>query len=215
MEPSLNNPFINRLLGDYRLVLASGSERRKVLLKEAGLDFEVIVKEHIENCPDYIKGAGIAVVLSQQKAKPFAGSLDEKTILITADTIVLCDGSILGKPKSRESAISMLRMLSGKTHQVVTGVTLLSRNQQKSFFESTLVSFEEMSEELISFYVDTYKPFDKAGAYGIQEWIGSVACSKIEGSYLNVVGLPVQRVIKELASFISEETKLFETEINN
>jgi septum formation protein len=132
----------------------------------------------------------------------FKKEISDNEIVIAADTIVWCNGKVLGKPVNREDAIRILREISGNTHEVITGVSLLSRSKEHTFSELTKVTFELMSEDEISYYIDNYKPYDKAGAYGIQEWIGILACSHIDGSYFNVVGLPVQKLYKELQNFI-------------
>jgi septum formation protein len=189
-------------LNKYRIILASRSPRRQQLLRETGLRFEVVVREYEESFPGNLKGAEIAAYLSRQKAECFKGEVTLNEIVITADTIVWCNNKVLGKPADTDDAKKMIRELSGNTHEVITGVTLLSASKEKTFTDSTRVTFEKLSAEEISYYVDNFKPFDKAGAYGIQEWIGIAACSRIEGSYFNVVGLPVQKLYKELKEFI-------------
>jgi len=186
-----------------KLILASQSPRRQELLKHLDIPFEVIVKEDVEEIfPDNLSPLEVPEYLSCLKAKPFKKELElQPWIVITADTIVLCDGEILGKPKDRADAVRMLQLLSGKSHQVVTGVCLSSASHQHSFSVSTKVFFKYLSNHEIDYYIDKYKPFDKAGAYGIQEWIGMVGIEKIEGSYFNVVGLPVQALYAELMKF--------------
>lgn len=192
----------------YRLILASRSPRRQMLLKELGLFFDTIEKDFDESFPHNLKGKDIALYLSEKKAESLASDIRNNEILITADTIVWCDGELLGKPAGREEAVMMIGKLSSNTHQVITGVTLLSEKQRISFAETTSVTFDAMTEGEIEYYVDNFRPYDKAGAYGIQEWIGLASCSRIEGSYFNVVGLPVQRLYRELIEFIRTEKRI-------
>ncbi|MGI6323222.1 MAG: Maf-like protein [Bacteroidales bacterium] len=194
-------------INNYRLILASQSPRRKQLLNELGLRFDIIVKDYNESYPEYLKGEEIALFLARSKADCFRDEIRDKDIVITADTIVWSRQKVLGKPSSKRDAISMIRELSGTTHEVITGVVLLSGKGEKSFSETTRVSFDMLTDEEIEYYVEKFRPFDKAGAYGIQEWIGIAACSRIEGSYFNVVGLPVHRLYRELLDFISSEQK--------
>jgi septum formation protein len=189
-------------LRKYRIILASRSPRRLELMKDMGLRFEVVLREYEESYPEALKGEEIALFLARQKAISFKNEISVNEIVITADTIVWCNNNVLGKPADSDTAKKMIRELSGNTHEVITGVTLLSSTKERTFADSTKVTFEKLTEEEISFYVEKYKPFDKAGAYGIQEWIGIAACSRIEGSYFNVVGLPVQKLYAELADFI-------------
>jgi septum formation protein len=171
---------------------------------ELGLQFTVVVREYDEVYPDGLKGEEIAEYIAHEKAASFKNEIHENEIVIAADTIVWCNNKVLGKPSNREDAARIIREISGNTHEVITGVSFLSDFGSLTFSESTRVTFEVLSEEDIYFYIDNYKPFDKAGAYGIQEWIGIAACSHIDGSYFNVVGLPVQRLYKELQKFILE-----------
>lgn len=189
-------------LSNYRIILASRSPRRQKLLKEMGVKFDILVKEYEESYPDGLTGEQIARFIAHEKAITFKDTLAESEIVITADTIVWCNNKVLGKPVDREGAIGILKEISANTHDVITAVTLLSSNKEVTFSESTKVTFEPLSEEEICYYVDKYKPYDKAGAYGIQEWIGIIACSNIQGSYFNVVGLPVHRLYKELTLFV-------------
>lgn len=189
-------------LNKYRIILASRSPRRQQLLQELGIKFEVVVRDYDESYPEELKGKEIAEFLSGEKARHYLAEIKDNEIIITADTIVWCNDKVLGKPADAEEAKNMIRELSGNVHDVITGVTLLSNKKEKTFTDLTRVTFEEMSREEISYYVENFKPFDKAGAYGIQEWIGITACSRIEGSYFNVVGLPVQKLYKELKEFI-------------
>jgi len=189
-------------LSNYRIILASRSPRRQELLKEMGIKFDILVKEYTETYPEGLAGEEIARFIAHGKAITFKNVLADNEIVITADTIVWCNNKVLGKPVDREDAIGILKEISANTHDVITAVTLLSSNKEVTFSESTKVTFEPLSEEEICYYVDKYKPYDKAGAYGIQEWIGIIACSNIQGSYFNVVGLPVQRLYKELTLFV-------------
>lgn len=191
-------------LDKYRLILASRSPRRQQLLRELGLRFDVVIKEYPENYPENLSGEEIALYLAYEKARLFAGEILDDEIVITADTIVWCNNAVLGKPAGTEDAKQMLRAISGNTHDVITGVCILSVKKSRTFAVSTKVTFNELSEQEIAYYVDKFKPFDKAGAYGIQEWIGIAGCSRIEGSYFNVVGLPVQSLYRELQRFVAE-----------
>jgi septum formation protein len=186
----------------YRIILASRSPRRQKLLKELGLKFDVVIKEYPETYPEGLDGRSIAEYVSLQKAVSFSGGLSERDIVIAADTIVWCNNNVLGKPRDYNDAENMLMEISGNTHDVITGVTFFSRKKVKTFSVSSKVTFDPLTDEEISFYIRHYKPYDKAGAYGIQEWIGLIACSGIEGSYFNVVGLPVRTLYRELQSFI-------------
>jgi septum formation protein len=186
----------------FRIILASRSPRRQQLLLELGLKFDVVVKEYDEIYPAGISGEEIARYIAHQKALLFKNEIKSDEIVITADTIVWCNNKVLGKPSDNEEAKQILREISGRTHEVITGVSLFSISKEKIFSESTKVTFGKLSEEEISYYVHNYRPLDKAGAYGIQEWIGIAACSHIEGSYFNVVGLPAHRLYKELQIFI-------------
>ncbi len=189
-------------LSKYRIILASRSPRRQQLLTELGLKFEVLVREYPESYPKNLSGHEIAVFLASDKARSLKNEIKDNEIVITADTIVWCNGSVLDKPVDREDAIAILAEIGGTTHEVITGVCILSSAKEITFSDTTKVTFEKLSEDEISYYVDRFKPYDKAGAYGIQEWIGLAACSRIEGSYFNVVGLPVQRLYKELQRFV-------------
>jgi septum formation protein len=191
-------------LENYRIILASRSPRRQQMLHELGIKFDIVVEEYPETFPEGLDGKSIAEFISYQKAISFSSRLSDNEIVITADTIVWCNNKVLGKPLDYFDAENMLRQISGNTHEVITGVTLLSRVKEKTFSVSSKVTFDPLSPAEISFYINKYKPYDKAGAYGIQEWIGLVACSCIEGSYFNVVGLPVRTLYKELIKFIKE-----------
>jgi len=187
---------------NYRLILASRSPRRQQLLRELGLKFEVVIKEYEEIYPESLSGEEIARFVAHEKAASFKDDISDNEIVIAADTIVWCNNKVLGKPLDHDDATRILKEISGNTHEVITGVSLRSQTKELTFSESAKVTFETMTEEEISYYIDEYKPYDKAGAYGIQEWIGIIACSHIDGSYFNVVGLPVQRLYKELQRFI-------------
>lgn len=189
-------------LNTYRIILASRSPRRQQLLRELGLKFDVVIKEYAETYPESLVGEEIAKYVAHQKAVSFKNEISDNEIVITADTIVWCNNKVLGKPLNSDDAIRILKEISGNAHEVITGVCLFSSFKEKIFSVSTKVTFDTLSGEDISYYVDKFKPYDKAGAYGIQEWIGIAACSHIEGSYFNVVGLPVQRLYKELQRFI-------------
>ncbi len=179
------------------IILASKSPRRQELLKLMGFDFQVVLREVDESYPPGLSPSEIAVYISEKKAKAF-DLLIENEIVITADTIVSLDGKIMGKPENEDHAFVMLSELSGKRHDVITGVSLLKNHKVSSFYELTEVFFKEISAEQIRYYINTCQPMDKAGAYGIQEWIGLVAVERINGSYSNVVGLPTHRLYSEL-----------------
>jgi septum formation protein len=187
---------------NYHLILASKSPRRQFLLHEAGFDFEVVVEDGIEeNYPESLPKEEIPVYLSKYKATAYK-NIPQGTVIITADTIVWCNNEMLGKPDGYEGAIAMLKKLSGRKHEVITGVCLTSSEKQTSFRVISNVYFKALTEEEIHYYVKNYQPYDKAGAYGIQEWIGYVGIERIEGSYFNVMGLPVQQLYVELDSFL-------------
>ncbi|MCI7311033.1 MAG: Maf-like protein [Prevotella sp.] len=187
---------------EYKLILSSNSPRRKELLAGLGLPFDVRLIDDIdESFPQDLNPLEVAAFISQKKAAAYKRTLHSQEVIITADTVVLCSGQILGKPRNEEDAHRMLRMLSGKVHQVVTGVTILSTEKEKTFSVVTDVTFKELTDEEITYYIHTYQPFDKAGAYGIQEWIGYVGVTQLQGSYFNVMGLPVQRIYEELKSY--------------
>jgi septum formation protein len=189
-------------LNKYRIILASRSPRRQQLLRELGIKFDVVIKEYTETYPQNLVGEEIAEYVAHEKSNSFRNKISDNEIVITADTIVWCNNKVLGKPLNSDDAILILKEISGNTHEVITGVCLLSSFKEKTFSVSTKVTFDTLSAEEISYYVNKFKPYDKAGAYGIQEWIGIAACSYIEGSYFNVVGLPVQKLYKELQLFI-------------
>lgn len=189
-------------LTDYQIILASNSPRRKELL--SGIDVEYAVRmlpDVDESYPDTISGDDVAEYLARKKSAAYMAQLGDGELLITADTIVLLDEEVIGKPNDESDAIRMLKLLSGKTHRVITGVCLTSEKKQVSFSDTAYVTFGHLSDEEIKYYVSKYKPYDKAGAYGVQEWIGYTAVEKIEGSYFNVMGLPIFKVYKELKQF--------------
>jgi len=192
----------------YEILLASGSPRRARLLEELGIPFRVVESGHTEETyPPQLKGGEIARFLAEHKSDAFTEPLTEKQILLTADTIVWHREKELGKPASQEEAVAMVRGLAESTHQVFTGVCLRSDTNRHSFYAATDVTFSSLTEVEINSYVERYHPFDKAGAYGIQEWIGYIAVEKIVGSYFNVMGLPVQRLYNELKSFVGISNK--------
>ena len=192
----------------YKIILASNSPRRRELLTGLGLDFSVKVLEGIdESWPENLEGEGIPLYISREKAVSYKPLIAPDELVITADTIVYVDGQVLGKPQDEFDAKRMLRLLSGREHEVITGVTFLTTRKERSFAVTTRVRFCRLSEEEIDYYVKTFAPMDKAGAYGIQEWIGYVGVESIEGSYFNVVGLPVQKLYRELTSFIETNNK--------
>jgi septum formation protein len=188
-------------LPDYNYILASKSPRRKELLRSLGVEFEVRITEVEEFFPPGMSKYEIPEFLSKLKSKPFIPDLKMGDLLITADTIVYLDGCVLGKPGNGSEASEMLLKLSGKEHQVITGVCLSSEKKQKVFHSESNVQFKKLSAEEIQYYIDTFKPFDKAGAYGIQEWIGYIGITHIEGSFYNVMGLPVQQLYDEIIRF--------------
>ncbi|WP_026464630.1 Maf family nucleotide pyrophosphatase [Adhaeribacter aquaticus] len=183
-----------------KLILASNSPRRKELLSKLDFSYEVRLREVPEDFPDTLKREQVAEYLANRKAEAYITDLDDE-ILITADTIVCVDDQILNKPEDENEAISMLKLLSGRMHEVFTGVCLLSKEKKIIFHDQTKVYFKTLSEEEITYYTHKYKPYDKAGAYGAQEWLGMVAIDHIEGSYFNVMGLPVHKLYEQLQKF--------------
>lgn len=183
------------------IILASKSPRRQHLLKDLGVDFEIRTKEVEEIYPPELKREQVALLLSELKATAFAGELTDNDILITSDTIVCLGDRIIGKPKDRDDAFNMLSDLSGNKHEVITAVTFTSAKKQHSFFVETEVYFKTLSNFEIDYYINKYQPFDKAGSYGIQEWIGYIGIEKIVGSYFNVMGFPVKEVYEALEEF--------------
>ncbi len=184
----------------YKIVLASGSPRRQQFFRDLDLDFDIRLKEVEEIYPPSLQREKITDYLAELKAKAFEGSLADDELLVTSDTIVWHHEKALGKPKDAEDAISILRQLSGGTHEVITSVCFKTSTSMHLIFDVTKVTFASLSDEAIRYYIDKYHPFDKAGAYGIQEWIGFVGVTKIEGSYTNVMGLPTDKVYAYLSS---------------
>lgn len=186
-----------------KLILASQSPRRSQLMADCGLEFEVMGYDLDEEYPDTLAAAEVPEYLARLKSEGFPHDLAEDQIVVTADTVVICDGRILGKPQDEEVAKEMLRTISHREHRVVTGVAIRSHERIVSFSCESTVFFRELSAEEIDYYVEKYKPLDKAGSYGIQEWIGYIGIERIEGSFYNVMGLPIQRLYTELKNFIS------------
>lgn len=193
--------MLDKKLSQYNIILASKSPRRQELLKSLNLDFEIRTKEVEEIFPPALYREEIPVFLSNLKAKAFENEIGENDLIITSDTIVWSENKQLGKPKDANEAKEMLQSLAGKQHQVITAVTLFTVSKTKTFYDVTNVFFKKLSEEEIDFYIENYKPFDKAGSYGIQEWIGFAGIEKIEGDYFNVVGLPMHKLYLELNDF--------------
>jgi septum formation protein len=187
---------------DRPLILGSSSPRRQYLMKEAGFTFTVEKPDVDEDFPDTLPAEQVARYLAEKKGEFFRLTMQQE-IVVTADTVVILKNKILNKPADRAEAISMLSQLSGNTHLVMTGVCILSKEKEEMFDDTTAVKFKNLSTQEIEFYVDNYKPFDKAGAYGAQDWIGMVAIEKIEGSYFNVMGLPIHRVHHHLVNWQS------------
>lgn len=192
------------MVNNYKLILASNSPRRRELLAGLDVDFEVRVLPGIdETYPENLPVVEVAEYIALKKAEAYRGMLADGELVITADTVVIVGGEVLGKPADAAVATQMLRKLSGCTHQVITGVCLTTRDRTEHFSVTTEVTFRELSDDEIQYYIKKYQPFDKAGAYGIQEWIGYVGCTGLSGSYYNVMGLPVQRIYAELLRFQS------------
>ncbi len=185
-----------------KIILASQSPRRKQLLEWAEVSFEVVVNETDETFPPELKVDEVAIYIARQKALAVQSLAKKDSIILAADTIVVLKGRIIGKPKDREEAIRILSDLSGHKHVVITGVVIMQGQKEIAFADSTDVYFHELNQEQIEFYVDKYKPYDKAGAYAIQEWIGVVGIKSVVGNFYNVMGLPVNRVVKELKNFV-------------
>jgi septum formation protein len=179
---------------EHKIILASGSPRRQQFFKDLDLDFEIRLKDIEEIYPDHLRGFEITNYLAELKANAFKEELKEKELLITSDTIVWLDNKALGKPKDYNDAFAILKSLSNETHEVITSVCFKTIEKTETIFEVTKVTFSSLSDENIRYYLDNYKPFDKAGAYGIQEWIGLIGITRIDGSYTNVVGLPTEKV---------------------
>ena len=188
--------MLKEKLKNYHIILASKSPRRQQFFKDLNLDFTIQLKEVEEIYPKELKGVEITEFLADLKSKAFT-NLSDKDLLITSDTIVWLENEALGKPKNEADAFKMLQSLSGKKHEVISSISIKNNNFQKIISDVTSVYFKEISDEEINYYIKNYKPFDKAGGYGIQEWIGFIAIDKIEGSYFNVVGLPVHKLYEE------------------
>ena len=186
-------------LEKYKVILASGSPRRRELMAGFGVNYEVrILPDVDESYPDTLQGEEIPLYIAKEKADAYIPMMQPDELIITADTIVWLDGEVLGKPRDREDALQMLRTMSGRTHEVFTGVCITTTDWQRSFTAQTEVRFATLSEDEIIYYVDNFKPMDKAGAYGVQEWIGFIGVENISGSYYNIMGLPVQKLYREL-----------------
>lgn len=191
--------FMFENINSYNIVLASNSPRRKELLSGLGLEFEVKVLPDVdESYPKNLLPEEVPIYIASKKANANRVNMADNDLLITADTVVICNGKILGKPKNAAEAYEMLNFLSGKVHQVVTGVCLTTIKEQRKFSATSDVTFKNLTSEEIEYYIQNFKPYDKAGAYGIQEWIGYIGVTKINGSFFNVMGLPVQRLYSEL-----------------
>ena len=186
-------------LEKYKVILASGSPRRRELMAGLGVNYEVrILPDVDESYPDTLQGEEIPLYIAKEKADAYIPMMQPDELIITADTIVWLDGKVLGKPRDREDALQMLRTMSGRTHEVFTGVCITTTDWQRSFTAQTEVRFATLSEDEIIYYVHNFKPMDKAGAYGVQEWIGFIGVENISGSYYNIMGLPVQKLYREL-----------------
>ena len=193
-------------LRKFDIVLGSGSPRRKYLMEEMGLSFRVMVNDSLEETwPEGLSQQEIPIYLAELKAMHIMDTVPQDTLLITADTIVWMNNEVINKPHDREDAFKMLKQLSGNMHEVLTGVCFRTSTGKHSFHASSLVWFASLSDEEIGYYIDHYKRFDKAGAYGIQDWIGYIGVEKIEGSYFNEMGLPLQKMYNELKGFLGEE----------
>lgn len=194
--------MLREKLKGYKVILASGSPRRQQYLRELDVDFEIRLKDVEEIYPPELQGSEITDFLAELKAEAMTETLSDDEILITSDTIVWHEGKALGKPADNDDAFAMLKSLSGKTHEVITSVCIKNAGNSETFNQTTKVTFNKLSDEEIKYYLDNYRPYDKAGAYGIQEWIGLVAIARVEGSYATVVGLPVDKVYQRLCKFI-------------
>ena len=193
--------MLSEKLKEYKIILASGSPRRQQFFKDLDLDFEIKIKEIEEVYPDTLTGVEITNYIAELKAAAFNDNINENEIIITSDTLVWLNNKAIGKPKDHQDAFEMLKSLSNKTHEVITSVCFKTKFKTDIIHETTKVTFNELSDSQIKYYLDTYKPFDKAGSYGIQDWIGLVGIIKIEGSYTNVVGLPTEKVFQYLSNF--------------
>ena len=193
--------MLKHKLANYSIILASGSPRRQQFFKDLDLDFEIRLKDVEEIYPPELKAEEITNYLAELKANAFEGELDDNEILITSDTIVWHNNIALGKPKDEQDAFAILKSLSNATHEVITSVCFKTKEKTETLFEVTKVTLTTLSDDVIRYYMDNYQPYDKAGAYGIQEWFGYVGVSKIEGSYTNVMGLPTDKVFEYLNNF--------------
>lgn len=194
--------MLQELLKPYNLILASGSPRRQQFFKDLGLDFEIRLKPIEENYPETLKRFEITNYLAELKSIPFENELTEKDILVTSDTIVWFNDKALGKPKNEDEAYKMIRSLSGKTHEVISSISVKTKHTHKTVYDVTKVSFKELTDDEIYYYINNFSPYDKAGAYGIQEWFGFIAVTKLEGSYFNVMGLPTHLLYNTLDSIV-------------
>ncbi|MEG1611892.1 MAG: Maf family nucleotide pyrophosphatase [Alistipes sp.] len=195
--------LLNDKLKEYRLLLASHSPRRQQLLLDSGINYTLIDKYEVEEIyPPTLAAEQVPAFLAQLKSDAYPSPLASNEVLLTADTVVVLDGKVLGKPRGHEDAVQMLHALSGARHTVITGVTLRTATHRTTFDARTDVWFRPLRDEEITYYVDTFRPLDKAGSYGIQEWIGYAAIERIEGSFYNVMGLPIQKVYVELEKFL-------------
>ena len=195
--------MLRQKLKDYNIILASGSPRRQEFFNGLGIDFEIRLKPIAEAYPDHLKGQEISNYLAELKSEPFNKELKNNDILITSDTIVWHQDEALGKPKDEKQAFEMIQSMSGKTHEVMTSICYTTINSQKTVHDITKVTFKEFTDEEIWYYIQNFNPLDKAGAYGIQEWIGQIGVTNIEGSYFNVMGLPVHLVYQTLTELIN------------
>ncbi|WP_374172636.1 Maf-like protein [Flavobacterium tructae] len=194
--------MLKEKLKKYTLILASGSPRRQQFFKDLDLDFEIRLKDIEEIYPPELKAVEITDYLATLKASAFEGELNENEILVTSDTIVWHENKALGKPKNAEEAFAMIKSLSNTTHEVITSVCFKTNNSSTLLNDITKVTFNDLSDEAILYYIENYKPYDKAGAYGIQEWFGFMAVAKVEGSYTNVMGLPTAKVYEYLSTLV-------------
>jgi len=197
--------MINEKLKYYNIILASGSPRRQQFFKDLGLNFEIRLKDTKEEYPPTLRHFEITDYLAQLKSMPFIEELTDKDILVTSDTIVWHEDTCLGKPRDNQEAFEMISALSGKTHEVITSVCMRTKSYQKTVSAVTKVSFKVLTNEEIWYYINNYSPLDKAGAYGIQEWFGLIAVTKLEGSYFNVMGLPTHLVYQTLNSIANAQ----------
>jgi septum formation protein len=203
--PQIYTLMLHEKLKDYNIILGSGSPRRQFLLDGLGIEYEIRVNNDLEETyPAGLSKQEIPVYLAELKSRTIMEAVPPDTLLITADTIVWLEDRVINKPKDRADAVNILNKLSGNMHEVITGVCIRTTDRMHSFHASSLVWFTRLSEEEINYYIEQYKPFDKAGAYGVQEWIGYIGIEKIEGSYFNVMGLPIQKVYHELKELLEE-----------